>query len=445
LSFVVDRRTVRVMASLRSGFAIALFSTVTLSTIGAPLGCASTYPPTELPPPRDFSVDDFGDGTGGNGGASDLSSGGPDLTAVSDLGVARDLTVVSDLARAADLAPACIDDGDGGVAPTLWLAAPTTGGLFAARLRGGVWTTLTTQTTTVAVDDVALANVGGRPLVAARLHDSSLLSSRFDDCRAGFAPLSAIATAASTAARPALVGGSAGDLLFRGAVNGDQRYYWAHYDGTAWGAIATQGNFLSTLAPTAVRAGGAVHAIFAGTDTNLWDGVVQTTGGGTSTQLTGNTSAMAPAAAVAPSGAVHVIYTGTNQHLYWFVTTTPGTVHDLCDGQPAGCFIVTDAAPALAFGSDGSAVAVWHGTDGKLYSSRLTGTQWGAAAAISGGDTTTLAPAIAGGVGGSVADVVYVRSDGTARHAQLATSGWQAPITVAATALTGAPALATTP
>jgi len=426
------------MASLRAGIAIAIFSTVT--------GCASTYPTTDLPPPRDFSVDDLADGTGsgGNGDGADLAAVGGDLGGARDLGMPADLTVVSDL-RMPDLATACVNDGDadGGVVPTLWMIAPSAGGMFAARLRGGAWSTLATAAG--AVDEVALAAVAGRPLAAARLHDATLVAATWDACRAEFSALASVGVAASTAARPALVGGGAGDLVFRGAVNGDQRYYWAHFDGAAWGAIATQGNFLSTLAPTAVRAGGAVHAIFAGTDGNLWDGVVQAAGGGTSTQLTGNTSGMAPAAAVAPGGAIHVVYTGTNQHLYWFVAGAPATVHDLCDGQAAGCFIVTDAAPALAFASDGNAVAVWHGTDGKLYASRLAGTQWGAASAISGSDTTTLAPAIAGGVAGSLADVVYVRSDGTPRHAQLTSGGWQAPVTVAAAALTGAPALAATP
>ena len=328
------------------------------------------------------------------------------------------------------------------MAPTLWLAAPAAGGLFTARLRGGVWTALPTVSGTV--DDVAVAAVSGKPIVAARMHDATLAAATYDACHASFGALTAIGAAASTAARPALVGGSAADVVFRGAVNGDQRYYWAHFDGAAWGAIATQGNFLSALAPTAVRAGGAVHAIFAGTDTNLWDGVVQATGGGTSTQLTGNTSALAPAAAVAPGGALHVVYTGTNQHLYWFTTSAPATVHDLCDMQPSGCLIVSDAAPAIAFGSDGNAVALWHGTDNKLYVSRLAGTQWGAATAISGSDTVTLAPALAGGAAG-IADVVYVRSDGTPRHAQLTASGWQAPVTVAATALSGAPAVVATP
>jgi hypothetical protein len=417
------------MASLRAGFAIAVFSTV--------MGCASTYAPQELPPPRDFSVDDFGDGTGGNG--ADLGVA-PDLAATADLaGVAADLATTT-----RDLSPACIDDGDGGVAPTLWLAAPTASGVFTARWRGAAWTVLA-GAGGGAVDDVAIAAAGGKPIVAAKMHDATLAAATYDGCR-GFTAPAAIGAAASTAARPALVGdATAADVVFRGAVNGDQRYYWAHFDGAAWGAIATQGNFLSTLPPTAVRAGGAVHAIFAGTDTNLWDGVVQATGGGSSTQLTGNTSAKAPAAAVAPGGAVHVLYTGTNQHLYWFVTSAPATVHDLCDGQAAGCFIVTDAAPLLGFGSDGNAVALWHGTDDKLYASRLSGTQWGVPAAISGTDTVTLAPAIAGGVaGGSIADVVYVRSDGTPRHAQLAAGGWQAPVTVAAAAITGAPALATT-
>ena len=328
--------------------------------------------------------------------------------------------------------------------PTLWLAAPTAGGLFAARRRGGTWATLAPSSG--AVDDVALAAVGGRPLVAVRLHDATLAAARYDLCRGSFAPLAPIATAAMTAARPSLVGGTVGDLVFRGAVAGDQRYYWSHFDGATWGAIATQGNFLSTLAPTAVRAGGGVHAIFAGTDSNLWDGVVQAIGGGTSTQLIGNTSALAPAAAVAPDGAVHVVYTGTNQHLYWLISAQPSIAHDLCEGQPAGCFIVTDAAPALTMDSDGNALAVFHGTDGKLYASRLAGTQWGPATAISGSDTTSARRPQSPAASRRIADVVYVRaSDGAARHAQLTASGWQPPVTVAGAVLTGAPALATTP
>jgi len=426
------------MASLRAGCAIAVFSTV----VG---GCASTYAPNELPPPRDFSVDDMAvGGTGGNGSDDLAGAGGGDLAAADLAPPASHDLAAADLSTVHDLAQGCVDDGDGGVVPTLWMAAPTASGLFAARLRGGTWSAVTT-TTGGAVDDVALAVVGGQPLAVAKLHDATLAAARLDGCRVSFPAPAAITSAASTAARPALVGGATGDVVFRGSVNGDQRYYWAHFDGAAWGAIATQGNFLSTLPPTAVRAGGAVHTIFAGTDTNLYDGVVQATGGGTSTPLTGNTSTKQPAAAVAPGGAVHVLYTGTNQHIYWFVASAPATVHDLCDGQPSGCFIVTDGAPALAFGSDGNAVALWHGTDNKLYASRLAGTQWGAAAAISGSDSVTLAPAVTGGVGGSVADVVYVRSDGTARHAQLTAGGWQAPVSVAAAAITGAPALATTP
>jgi hypothetical protein len=418
---------VAVMWCSRPAFLVALASFTA--------GCAATYAPRDLPPPTDFSVDGTDGGVGGNG-EPDLATASRDLAAAAT----HDLA----LAGAADLTPACAGSvDDGGVAPAVYLVAPAAGTLFAARLRGGVWSAL--PPTAGNVTDVALAAVGGRPLVAARLGDATLAATSFDGCRDVFAPLLALSAAAATAARPALVGGATGDVVFRGAVNGDQRYYWAHFDGSAWGAIATQGNFLSTLAPSVARAGGSVHVVFAGTDTNLWDGVVQATGGGSSTQLTGNTSSFAPAAALAPDGKLHVVYTGTNHHLYWFVAAQPATVHDLCDGQAAGCYIVTDAAPSLALAADGAPVAVYHGTDGKLYASRLSGTQWGAPANLTSAETTTLAPAIAGGVD-DLADVVYVRaSDNVPRHVALTASGWQAPVTVAATALSGAPALATTP
>lgn len=418
------------MSRLRFASVIALSST---------LGCASTYVPNELPPPRDFSATappDMASGSGGNGGGDvDLAASGNDLA----------IPGASDLATAApgDLAPACFAAADdGGLTPTLYLAAPAGASLFAARLRGGSWTAL--PPAGAAVDDVALATVAGRPLLAARLHDATLAAARFDDCRGTFAPLAQIQPAASTAARPAFVGGAGGDLIFRGAVNGDQRYFWSHFDGVSWSAIATEGNFLSTLTPSALRTGGALHAVFAGTDSNLWDGVVQPSGG-TATQLTGNTSSLAPAATATSDGKLHVVYTGTNHHLYWFVATAPSLVHDLCDGQPAGCYIVTDAAPTVGLAADGAPLALFHGTDGKLYATRLAAAQWSAPVALTGGDTTSLPPALASG-SGSLADVVYVRDgDKLARHVQLTAGGWQPAVTVGATALSGAPALTAVP
>jgi hypothetical protein len=429
------------MSSLRpgiaSGVAFVLLSTGWATLPSGIAGCASTYSPPKLPPPPDFSVD------GPDLASLDLAGAGGDLAgSVADLagGGVGDLATTDDLATARDLGPACLDDP--GSAPTLFVAAPAGGGLFAARLYAGMWTTVDASG---AATDVALATVGKSPLVAVRLGNGTLAAARFDGCR-GFEAPAAIAAAASTANRPALVGGASGDVVFRGSVSGDQRYYWSHFDGTNWGAIATQGNFLSTLPPTALRVGSVVHVVFSGTDTNLWDGVPQAAGGGSATQLSGNTSALAPAAALAGDGRLHVVYTGGNKHLYWFVAAAPATVHDLCDGQAAGCFIVSDAAPALAIGSDGAPTALFRGTDGKVYASRLTGTQWGAATLVSGNDTTSLAPAIAGGGSSALADVVYVREgDKALRHAQLVAAGWQAPVSIGTTAATGAPALTPVP
>jgi hypothetical protein len=185
--------------------------------------------------------------------------------------------------------------------------------------------------------------------------------------------------------------------------------------------------------------------VFAGLDANLYDGVVQAAGGGAVTALSGNGSDLPPAAALAPDGRVHVVYTGFNRHLYWFTSAQPGTVHDLCDGRPADCFVVSDAGPTLAVGSDGAPVVVFHGTDGKLYGARLEGSVWSAAAAVSGGETTSLPPAMSGGVDGSLVDVVYVRDgDRQPRHARLDATGWAPPVTIAPVALRGAPALTAT-
>ncbi|MDB4967271.1 MAG: hypothetical protein JWN44_2960, partial [Myxococcales bacterium] len=119
------------MSSLRpgmvSGLAFALFSTVA--------GCASTYAPPGLPPPRDFGVDDLaGSGTGGNGGEDLAVASGSDLAA----GGGSDLAMARDLATPRDLAQAClIDDADGFAARALFVAAPTAGGIFAARFGAG--------------------------------------------------------------------------------------------------------------------------------------------------------------------------------------------------------------------------------------------------------------------------------------------------------------------
>src|SRR4051812_45952911 len=108
------------MASLRAGFASAVFSTLlsTVAMLATAGGCASPNAQMELPPLRDFSVEDFG--VGGNGG-DDL--GAPDDLAT---GTARDLATASapDLSPPRDLMPACFEGDDGGATPTLWMAAP---------------------------------------------------------------------------------------------------------------------------------------------------------------------------------------------------------------------------------------------------------------------------------------------------------------------------------
>jgi hypothetical protein len=371
-----------------------------------------------------------------------------------DLAVAHDLAAPTggdlaapigglDLAATADLArcPFAPAGGDGGATATLYVLAPTSGGLFAARARGGAWSALPAPATTVAVDDVALAAIADRPLGVIRQHDSTLATVRFDDCSGFGAP--AVLGAASSSLRPALVGGATADVIFRGSVDGDARLYWLHDDGSGFGAIAVEGNFLSTLPPTAFRSGSDVHTIFTGTDGNLYDGVVQPAAGGAAIALTGNTSARAPAVAVDGSGNVHVLYSGNDNHLYWFVAAQPTVVHSLCDGQPASCYVVTDSAPLLTIGSDGAPVAIYRGSDRALYGARLVGGQWTAAVAVSAGETTSWAAALVGGSGGSLADVVYVRDgDQLPRHAVLGSAGWSAPITVATTPLNGAPALA---
>ncbi len=381
---------------------------------------------------------DLAAATGVDLAAADLAATGVDLaaaTGVHDLAIVADFAAADDLARC-PYAPA-------GAASTLYLLAPSGSGLFAARVAAGGWSALPAAAGAVAVDDVALATVAGRPFAVLCQHDATLASVRFDDCSGFVAP--APIGALSSALPPALVGGATTDVVFRGNIDGDARLYWLHDDGSGFGSAAVEGNFLSTLAPTAFRAGSDVHTVFTGTDGNLYDGIVQANGGA-ATALTGNTSARGPAVAVDQGGSVHVLYSGDDNHVYSFVTSQPTVVHSLCDGQPASCYVVTDAAPLLAIGSDDTPVAVYHGSDGALYSAQLVGDAWTTVVAVSAGETTSLPAALVTGSGGSIVDVVYVRDgDGLPRHATLGSAGWTPPVTIAATPLTGAPALTVAP
>jgi hypothetical protein len=419
--------------------------------------CASTYAPVNEPPPRDFSVGggDLGAGGVGGVGAGDMTSvsggnGGGGNGGSGGGGNGGDMAAPippPDLATARDLMPACAASiaDDGGVAPGLHLAAPGPGGsLFAARFDGAAWTTIPT-TSGVQVSDVAIAAAGNpaRPLIVARTTAAQLHATILDPCYRQYPALTQIRSDAWTALRPAVIGSSSGaDAVFRGAF--DSKLYWSRFDGSDWSVIATDGNLTTNQIPAPLYESGAIHAVYAATSNAITDGTLQASGG-TAAAL-GGTTTLTPAA-VAVGGDAVIVFTGQNQHVFWLAASAPSTIHDLCDGQ-SNCYILAEAAPALAVNGDGTLVAIYRGTDHHLYSSSLPSgaSAWTGVLPVSGSsESTTLAVALSGGVGGADAEAVYVRSgDGFPRHARFVSGAWQVA-TVAGVALTGAAALAVSP
>jgi hypothetical protein len=349
-----------------------------------------------------------------------------------------------------DLMPACLSPigDDGGVAPGLHLAAPgPSKTLYAARFDGNTWSAVTT-TPGAQVADVALALTGtpARPLVVARMSDSQLHGTLYDPCYQTYPALTQIRSDAWTALRPSLLGNDSGaDVVFRGAY--DEKLYWSHFDGSGWGVIAADGNLHSDQIPQALYLGGTVHAIYNNVDDgqNFYDGALDSNGG-KATALGGDSN-FGPAA-VTIGGDAYVVFTGMDQHVYWYKSSTPGNIHDLCDGLGPSCYIRADAAPSLSLASDGSLVTVFRGTDDHVYSTSLpAGTStWTAVLPVSGNmETTALAVALAPGLGSATVEAVYVRvGDGYPRHARLVGGAWQVA-TVAPVALTGAAALVLSP
>lgn len=448
-----------------------------LFTVAA-AGCADVTPATPVLPGRDFSV---AVGDLAEAAPSDLSASISDLgvvvpgdLALADLAVAdqatHDLRSAADLAVAVDAAAADMTPIGGscdlGGAPSRLVFAGVANGnaLYSAEFTvGGGWSPLA-LTGSPTADDVALALVRGQPLVVVRQTDSTAAYAFYDPCANHYPALTSLGM--MTLNRPSVVGGAVADAVFRGFTGGDQRLYHAHAESGSFAAPTTQSNFLTTLAPSTVRYGGGVHALFAGTDTHVYDGtVLDTAGGGSATTVASSTATtLAPSAVTGSDGTLYVVWTSTDTNLLW-TSRAPSGAYDangpyqLCRNQ-SGCLIDSNYAPSLALGADGAPVAAWVGiSNGFVYTSTLQlspspspAPTWGAAQQATT-ENTTLSPMLATGIGGAEAELVYVSdSDGHARHVRLGNSGcagaspcWSSSTEVTGTNFLTTPALISQP
>ncbi len=409
-------------------------------------GCAADFEPGS----NDLAVKDFSPTD--HGPADDLSQttdlgvvdqASPDLriVAIPDLLVPPDLTTLM-----CDLGPA--SGSDGGSAGKLYVAAVSGGKALVTSEYDpvlGTWSASAIDGSQQ-VNDVVIATSGPRnqPLVVARLASSVLYAAAFQPCLAAYAQLAPVYQQLDTSTnRPSLIGGLTPDLIFKGSNNGDQHLYHTQFDGAAWSAAAQQATFLTTLDPAAVRVNAAVHAIHTGTDSQLYDGLV----GGAAVTITGATSSLSPAAVTGLDSTLHVVFVGTNTNLYYASRASGAGAYSapaiVC--VSGTCLATTDKTPSLALTATGAPIVAFHGTDNHIYTSALAGAVWSSPIEATGGELTTLPPAIASGVGAAAAELVYVRTtDGYLRHTRLSTT-WATAITVSPTAVSAAPALASVP
>jgi hypothetical protein len=425
------------------------------------VGCASVVMPDE--DMRGWTRDLGGSSADRAVPALDLSTADDLASPPPDLAVAGDLRAPSDLATASDLAPpppdltppACPQADDGGAAANLLVAAigPSKRLLAATFTPARGWSAWL-ENTTVAVAAVGAGLPGARTagIVAARLTDNKLRTAVVDTCSQTLNAPAAPFTDALAKMGPAALADMTGvDIAFTGSLGaGTDKIYVTRWDGTTFSG-PVEHPYL-TVQPLAVaRAGSSLRLVHTGVSGGNPSGAMYDGPAGATQALVlpNATTPSPPAATVTSDGTTVVVFRGNDTNLYWSGRTSGANAYgnpaQLCAGQTS-CLIDSNQPPRAVTGSDGKAVAVWVGKDGKLYSSTLTGAQWGAAVEVSGGETASFLPAVAPGVGGATVELVYVRaSDKALRHARLSGGAWSVTATLAGQTLEGDPALAAAP
>lgn len=373
----------------------------------------------DLRAPRDFAIAPSGDQAGADlvGSTADLTNvPSPDLTAPV---VPPDL--VGCPARTAALGVVAVGNDR-----NLFVARFTTADGWHDKVRtgGGV------------IEEITARGRGTGLVVAGRQTDNQLVTGIEVDCQS-VAPMLAPVTNASTGIRPALRLTANNDVVFRGAIGNDHRYYSVRFDAAGAAAPVEQGNFLSLTTPSLYGTSeDAIALVFVGDNNKLYDGVTNGTGG-SATEITGATSTR-PVASVTLGSDQLVVFSGTDTNLYFVrkTGTTWSAPKSLCDGQ-SGCSINSNQPPTLALDSTGQAFALWVGKDGAdlakdkgVYASLFNATdnQFGAAAQVT--DEVTHDPVAASAGADATLEVVWVRDgDGFLRHARLQGT-WQAATTI---------------
>ncbi|UQA62737.1 hypothetical protein [Polyangium aurulentum] len=245
----------------------------------------------------------------------------------------------------------------------------------------------------------------------------------------GWTPFAALGPGITTRAAPSLAGDEASvHALFHGD---DYKHYYAGYAAGAWSVTAEPVGGAASQAfgpsPGAVAGiDGGVIAAYPGSDGNLYVQPRASGAWGSGEALPSSaTTQITPAVVRLPLGAttlVTVFVRKENAGLYWSARGAAGT---WSAPQPVHATALTNDPVALAPYADGiKAALAYRGTDGKIYVSRFdpdASPPWTAPAGIAVPNPSIVSsPALARGVGGADAELVYIdAASSKALHARI--------------------------
>jgi len=322
---------------------------------------------------------------------------------------------------------------------------------------------------------------GGAPpdegqIVVVALGPSASLAGHYEPA-AGWS--SAVLTGASGSDRPAVALRAKNDglAMFRnsGALS------FSRFDGTAWSASADVQSGVTTRAAPAVAASATNFFVaFHGDDFKHYFALYANSFNPTADPIgTPQSFGPAPAAIVADGSDAVIAFTGNDGDVYdqrrsgsWAAahghgaTSVAGTPSIVKLDQGADLLLVfaksdttvsfttstsgtwstpatipstlTQDPIALAPLAGGKAVVAFRGTNAKVYTTLFDGTAWSTPVALASGSAETpSSPAVAPGIGGADAELVYVATGaGSAMHARLTGTTWSTPLTIGGSNLT---------
>lgn len=370
-------------------------------------------------------------GTGGSGGSA--GSGGVGGTTAGSGGVAGTGGSAGGGAGPGGAAGTGGTGGSGGSALTeaLVVAGVTGSVVIRGFYAGSSWTTDSVGQSSESGVAVTAGKLGG--LVVLRALGNQLRSSTVDT--AGNWSSFANVNSGTTRATPAATTTSNGvhHLVFHGE---DFKYYSADYSAGGWGSFMNVGN-PQAFGPLEVgmAARDAAYSItYKGDNTRLitqaFSGIWDPTGTDQgSSAVVGN---YPPAIAGRAADYVVVFARSSDHTLQWISGVNGGTwTTPQAVGGPA-----TDRAFAITATDAGNVVVAWvSAVDQSLYAAKLTGSSWDVSQVDSFGQQGP--PALAPGVGGHDAELVFVRGSAL-QHTSLTGTTWSSPEAIAS----GAPQFA---